>query len=102
MTAEQQPVWPLPLRPIIGLWWLAHYAVGVLAVVGFNQDAHDHGHHEPVLSFFMATCSGFAANGYLILAIATFTTSPVIRRRIWKFRVVLDVTMGVIGWWFSR
>jgi len=101
-TAEAEPLWPHLLRPLVAFWWLTHFLIGVLAVFGFHLMAKKHDRADEKLSFFMATCCGYAANGYLILAIAAMTRSQQIRRQFWQCRVLLDLLLGVLGWLLAR
>jgi len=101
VTAEAEPLWPHPLRPLIAFWWLLHFLVGELAVFGFHSMGKSHDPSDAYVCFFMATCCGYAANGYMILAVAAITRSHGICRKFWKCRVLLDIFLGVAGWWIA-
>jgi hypothetical protein len=97
-TAKRQRLMPVPMRPIIALWWLAHFACGawfsLSSTLMFSPDER-----LPVaaLSLFMGFCYGVATNGYLIIGVCALTTSQSIREACWRWRFLLDLALGVGG-----
>jgi hypothetical protein len=97
-AAARQPVAPVPLRPVIAAWWLAHFSLAVAASLMTAAMVLE---GEPVLvhtvQFVLATSYGYAANGYLMNAICALTRSPTARQWVWRRRGLVDVALGVIG-----
>jgi hypothetical protein len=97
-TAQRQWIAPVPLRPIIALWWLAHFAIGVWFALGTTaliKPGDPLAMH--VLNFLITTSYGFAANGYLILSVCAMTRSQGARDAIWDRRGLLVLALGVAG-----
>ena len=89
---------PWPLRPLVVLWWVAHFAGGVVAAVASATiKTPEAAAAERPLVFFMTTCYGFAANGFLMAAVVAATSSERVQRAVWRSRVFLDVSLGVAG-----
>src|SRR5258706_5283023 len=66
-AAARQRVAPLILRPVIAIWWLAHFSLAVAASLVTAAMVLEGG---PVLAhsirFLVATSYGYAGNGYLM------------------------------------
>jgi hypothetical protein len=97
-AAARQRMAPLVLRPLIAIWWLAHFSLAVAASLITAAMVME---GEPVLihsvRFLLATSYGYAGNGYLMNAICALTRSPSAREWVWRRRGVVDVALGVIG-----
>jgi hypothetical protein len=96
--AEKQRVFPLAIRPLIAGWWLMHFAVGMwLAILLAASESFHHSAGVIPICFIGASSLGFAANGYLLVAIASLTRSEHIRRWTWRLRLPIDVSLGLIS-----
>jgi len=87
---------PWPFRPLVVLWWAAHFAGGVVAAV-FGAAVKTQGSAERPLLFFMATCYGFAANGFLMATVVAATPSERVQSIVWRSRIIFDVLLGMAG-----
>jgi hypothetical protein len=98
-TAMRTKLPPLVLRPIIGLWWLAHFALGVGAAMIMARVKNYEGDAALVVVFifFMVASYGYAANGFLMLAVCVVTPSERIRRTLWQFRFLTDIGLAILG-----
>jgi hypothetical protein len=89
---------PLVLRPVIAIWWLAHFSLAVAASLTTAAMVME---GEPVMMhairFLLATSYGYAGNGYLMNAVCALTRSPSAREWVWRRRGIVDVALGVIG-----
>jgi hypothetical protein len=97
-TANRRWMAPLALRPLIALWWFAHFAFGVHTALTTPALVKD---SDPWIvlgiNFLLTTSYGFAANGYLMLAVCALTRSPTARLAVWRRRGLIDVALGVAG-----
>ena len=97
-TANRQRVAPLLIRPPLALWWLLHFATAAwFSLLTTTLVIGDDPVMAHALSFFLATCYGYAANGYLMNAVCALTRSPTVRLAVWRRRGLIDVALGVIG-----
>jgi hypothetical protein len=97
-TANRQRVAPLPLRPLLALWWLLHFATAAwLSLLTTTLVFGDEPVMAHTLRFFLATSYCYAANGYLMNAICALTRSPGARLAVWRRRGLIDVALGVAG-----
>jgi len=97
-AAARQRMAPLILRPVIAIWWLAHFSLAVAASLTTAAMVME---GEPVMMhairFLLATSYGYAGNGYLMNAVCALTRSPSAREWVWRPRGIVDVALGVIG-----
>jgi len=97
-TANRQRVAPLPLRPLLALWWLLHFATAAwFSLLTTTLVFGDEPVMAHTLGFFLATSYGYAANGYLMNATCALTRSPGARQTVWRRRGLIDVALGVAG-----
>jgi hypothetical protein len=97
-VAEKMPVLPWLLRPLVAGWWLMHFAFGLcVALMLAASESFTHSGAELAIRFVLASSLGFAANGYLVLAAAALTRSETIRHWTWRFRLAIDVGVGLVG-----
>jgi hypothetical protein len=94
-VATNARMWPLPIRPLIAAWWLAHFAA--VAVMICFVPAGGELAIGRVTAFFLSTCFGFVANGYLIMATASMFKSDRLRRKVWRARVLIDLAVGAVS-----
>ncbi|MGA2583359.1 MAG: hypothetical protein ABSG31_08780 [Tepidisphaeraceae bacterium] len=95
---------PLLLRPIVCLWWLAHFATAVLfalILAELKRDASgvvDTSDHVllSVLTFLASLGITYSANGYLLLAITALRRSRKVITTIWSWRLLLDVVLSLV------
>lgn len=89
---------PALLRPLVSLWWLAHFVVG--AIIGFGA-AHFVTHILAPnlimiaipLAIVVQVAFIFAVNLYLLLCLSTFTRSPAHLEMLWRWRIVIDLAV---------
>jgi hypothetical protein len=85
----------LPLRPIISLWWLLHFAMaGFLAIVTERSLGRD---VEAVVGFILLFAYTYVANSYLLLAVSAFTSNERALRIVWHARILIDIGVVVIA-----
>jgi len=102
-AACERRVWPLLFRPLAVVWWLGHFVTGALCAVTLHiMTFKNTGPNSPGLDFLMAIGFGFAANGFLMLAVCAATRSARVRIIVWKFRGLIDIGMGLTGVLFSQ
>jgi hypothetical protein len=103
--AVEQWHWPVPLRPFVSLWWLAHFflaaAVAVCLDLLFRHQPIAWWWHAGMYAFgFSAT---YSANLYLLLAVSAFTRSPTLLQAVWRSRLAIDfVVIGMAWAWPTR
>jgi hypothetical protein len=96
--ALRQWRWPLPLRPLVCAWWVAHF---VLAVYGADalQDsllslhALDGGARALAVAstFLIMFGAAYASNAYLILALVALHRSEFAARLLWRLQSLVDL-----------
>jgi hypothetical protein len=96
----QLPRFPLPLRFLLGAWWLVHFAVGCAygIALGFLPITQPDSHWAlkyllPMLVTFPLV---FAANVYFMLAVAVFYNKRELLRRTWQCRLLIDALVTLI------
>jgi hypothetical protein len=99
--ALAQPRWPLLVHPVVFAWWLAHYAVGIAAVVLLERHfplASDDWREAAVRWAGYAGClftTTHSACLYLLLAVATVIRRPGPVAWLWRWRVAIDLLIGL-------
>lgn len=100
--AIRLPQWWVPIRPFIAVWWLCHFVVA--AVFGHMLARGLNGINNAALitipiSLALTMAFLFAANLYLMLAIAVSIRMPRIWLIAWRYRFVVDlvVTLAMIA-----
>ncbi len=102
-AACERQVWPLLLRPLAVVWWLGHFVTGALCAATYHvMTFKDTDRNPPALDFVMAIGFGFAANGFLMLAVCAATRSARVRMIVWQFRALIDIGMALTGVLFSQ
>jgi len=103
LIAGQLPPIPWLLRPVVGLWWTAHFAgaaaLGMLAydsLLGSLKGAPFQQQLFLPLGFYVPLL--FAANLYLLLAAAVFFRNPAVHTELWRWRLVIDLALGLVAW----
>jgi hypothetical protein len=101
-VARRQPVLPILLRPVVGLWMLAHFAMGVMFAIMMEQmtpSGDDGGRTtgDAVFGAVLALFYTFAANGFLVSAVKALTGSDRWVGRVWSCRVVIDLALVGVG-----
>ncbi|MGD0141115.1 MAG: hypothetical protein ABSD28_19820 [Tepidisphaeraceae bacterium] len=97
-AACERWMWPLLLRPVVVLWWLGHFIVGALSAATLHFLAfRNTAQNTRVLDVLMAAGFGFAANGFLMLAVCAATRSARVRLIVWRFRAAIDIALAFIG-----
>lgn len=94
--AIRLPDWWTLIRPFIAFWWLGHFVIAALfghmaakQFIGVNNPGL-----LPVLATIAVTMSFlFAANLYLMLALAVSIPLPRIWLLVWRYRFVVDLVV---------
>jgi len=89
---------PGMLRPLLSLWWCAHFAAGfgvVTAAHHWIADAFDQPGTVALVLFPLLAHLAFnvAANLYLILSVAALYPDESLLHHIWRLRFVIDVVV---------
>lgn len=98
--ALSQPRWPLFLRPVVFTWWLAHYAVGIGAVVLLERyypltstDWRDALFRWSLYAGCMFTTT-HSAHLYLLLAVGSTIHRPGPVEWLWRWRIGIDLLIA--------
>lgn len=100
MFALHMRRWPLILRPVIGLWWTAHFLLGTLIglkiEMGLASVDSDYSVQIQLVVFLAISFSlAFAFNLYAMLALAAFGYNERFIRSAWKWRVTIDLVIAI-------
>lgn len=96
---------PVLLRPIVGLWWLGHFAGG--ALIGHWASRMFAGVlNNPGFGFLVVVPLAlqfallFAVNLYLVMAVAVVSRDRRPHEFVWRWRLAIDVLVsaGIILW----
>lgn len=92
---------PLPLAVPLALWWLGHAGAGVL--IGLKLDDYIEsafraapGWVKWVLPHVLNFGFSFAANIYLMLAVALFVRNVRVLQAVWRIRLLIDTLLTAI------
>jgi hypothetical protein len=98
VMAVHLPRIPVPARLFLALWWLAHFAAAGLlgfAVFGCWRNAAA---PLPVVGVVVPVVLDvgvlFAANLYLILAVAACVRRPMLWHALWRWRFAVDLVLA--------
>jgi hypothetical protein len=84
------------LRPVIAVWWLGHFAIPFWLVVVLAHAPIPHQRHPMALHFVIMFMWGLTANGFLMLAVCSCTSSERIQQIAWRFRILTDVALATV------
>ena len=94
--AVRQMKIPGALKPTVALVWLCNFCIGFGIVVSLSKP-HPGNPAPPIAAVMIVTAIAFwlafAANVYLLLAIRTLTLNENVLRRVWRFRLWIDLAM---------
>jgi hypothetical protein len=102
-TAGHIPDLPWVLRPFLAAWWLGHFGIGLLVVliVPLRPDRAGKDWQETVVLYALPLVIGFsftlAANIYFLLALALFERRITVLQKVWRWRLVIDIAVGLIS-----
>jgi hypothetical protein len=107
MMAVLLPRFPWLLRPLLGLWWLAHFSSGVFLALGTGPAFESaFPNWSPEARFLLAQAFGFtfifAANLYLMLALGLFVRRSGTLCQLWRWRLVVDAAVLLAAILLSR
>jgi hypothetical protein len=99
--AKNQPLWPKAVRPLICVWWLAHFGLAA----AFALPAHfiavvppgsPFGHKlwRGLLAVAVATGMCATANQFLLAAVAALTRRENVLDATWRMRHSIDVAIA--------
>jgi hypothetical protein len=104
-VALRQPRWPRPVRPVLALYWAAHFLLGAGLAVGAERMGFEAARgkplHESVRTMLLLGIAVFgftySANFYLLLALSVLTPSPAVLHKVWRWRVLIDVLLSGVA-----
>lgn len=107
--AARLPRMPWPIRPCLSVWWLAHFAGGVVVGLGAYRLVEGAFGGAPIgarvllilLSLVIHVGILFAMNLYLMLAVAVVLRDPKIRQKLWDRRIMIDLGFTLVVLWFG-
>lgn len=98
-VAVRQPLLPIALRPLPAAYWCAHFVAGAVLVMTLHRDA---GKPDARLAWadiaFLTIFSyvlTYAANIYLLAAIASLTRRPAVLALAWRLRLLIDLLVAL-------
>jgi hypothetical protein len=94
--ALEQPVLPLSSRPFVAVWWGAHFMLSILLAHWLAEYYQEAGGSHPgawvyVLSIFARFAGAFAANFFMLLALAALWRNGHFLRQVWRLRLLVDL-----------
>ncbi|MGO9109585.1 MAG: hypothetical protein ACLP9L_10150 [Thermoguttaceae bacterium] len=94
------------LRPLVGLWWGGHFlgiaAFGILVHDAFNEMLkHAPAYQRLFIPVSLHEALLFASNVYLLLAVAVFFRDPTAHAKLWSWRFIIDLALGLAAWWLA-
>ena len=100
MFALHMRRWPMILRPVVGVWWTAHFLLGMVIALkiemGLASAASEYGIQMQIVIFLAISFSlAFAFNLYAMLALAAFGFREQFIRSAWKWRVTIDFVIAI-------
>ncbi|HEX5244493.1 MAG TPA: hypothetical protein VFW23_14620 [Tepidisphaeraceae bacterium] len=103
-VAIEQPSWPLALRPIVAIFWVAHsvaavWAAGVYADMLRGDAAYTLPLVTTVFPIAARLVAAYASNLYLLLALGALVRRRHLLRQAWKARLLSDVLLVVAVHW---
>jgi hypothetical protein len=97
--ALRWPRIPVVLQPFLSVWWLAHFGTAVALGLGVSlatkQLLAAHPFAGVALPLLLDFGVLFAANLYLLMAIAMFGQRLALWLRLWRWRIVVDLALTV-------
>lgn len=96
LLADGLPVIPVALRLPLAVWWIAHFAAGLLIENAdmLSDEKWLFGDiNEGTFAVVLAWLFHFAANVFLILALRTLLPTSRIPERVWRYRFVVATAM---------
>jgi hypothetical protein len=103
VMAARLPRIPRLLRPVVGLWWGTHF-VGVailgMVVYGAMEEIFKHAplYQRLLVPLALHLALLFAANLYLLLAVAVFLRDPTTHAKVWSWRFIIDLALSFVAW----
>jgi hypothetical protein len=93
---------PLFLRPVLSLWWFAHFIAGVLAAVTVHRSVAESFDRPGMLALIVLPLAlnfafNVAANLYLVLSVASLHADPWLLRKVWSARFAIDVVVMLVA-----
>jgi hypothetical protein len=95
--------WPLLLRPLISLWWAAHFLIGIVASIYFDNIVIADTTTRNIrlvrcLIFIIIDLTiAYSANLYALLAITAAGGKEQIVNNIWRWRIALDLAVAIVA-----
>lgn len=98
--AMRQPSVPSALKLLIAIWWLCNFLIEIAIVVSLSKPDPAGRQASTVVLFIVALIAfwlSFAANVYLLLAVRTLTAGEEPLRRLWQWRIVIDLAIAALA-----
>ena len=93
--ALRQPRWPVAVRPLIVVFWLAHFLVTMLFLVGFEEILQPAGYQWVGIIALVATVWALShcSQMFLLLAASALYRSEPLINELWRRRFLIDLAM---------
>lgn len=98
--AMKQRLWPAPLRPLVAIWYLAHFVVASVLllslqhkITGASASIYARGAWCAAITFV----GSFTSNLYLVLAARSASLGEGAIRAVWQKRIAIDATVALIA-----
>jgi len=104
--AMQYRRWPLVLRPVVAIWWLAHFAAGIAAIIladnilVMNMTDWNTRVLRSVLFVAVSFTIAYSANLFLLLTVTAIGGGRPAVSLFWRYRFLLDLAVAVIAAFF--
>jgi hypothetical protein len=101
--ALRQWNWPFYLRPLMAIWWLAHFLIGVAGAILLNNFIESQGPQGVSIAMrivaFLITgfTMTYCANMYLLLALHAIGFGERGIRVAWRWRILIDIAVAVLA-----
>jgi hypothetical protein len=97
--ALRLPRIPIGLRPLLSVWWLLHFGAGAMLGLGVylatKQLLAAQAGALLVIPFLLDFGVLFAANLYLLMAVAVLGRNPTLWMKFWRWRILVDLALTV-------
>lgn len=91
----RQPPLPLPLRPLLAIFWASHVFLGMVQMACAQAATLNADPLETAGWMLFSTLWSYLAYGYIVLAGLSFSKTPVMLVRLWKARLVFSIGCGL-------
>ena len=99
--ALRQIRWPVLLRPVVFLWWGAHFLMAAAAGAALVYSQRDDSIvlWAQVAVRFLNFTAVYSANLFLLLAVTSLWRNRQLVGILWRWRLLVDAVITVGGWY---